>query len=236
MKTNPIFRAEARRALDGKWGDMVLLTFLFLLITQVASLPSNLVPLFTESAPGLASSLNAAGILLTLLLLPMSWSYTITLLRNHRGEPTGLSNLFDGYRDFSRIFTTILLQGIYIFLWSILLIIPGIIKSFSYALTPYILKDEPGLSNNAAIERSMEMMEGHKMQLFLLMLSFIGWIILAIFTCGIGFLWLSPYMYAATAAFYEDVKAEFETKSAAAPAEKPAPAAETNIYDQSEKA
>ena len=112
------------------------------------------------------------------------------------------------FQEYSRILTTKLLQAVYTFLWSLLLLIPGIIKHYSYAMTDYILKDEPELCNNAAIERSMAMMEGNKMKLFLLDLSFIGWAILCLFTFGIGFFVLQPYMQVSHAAFYEDLKAQ----------------------------
>ncbi len=154
-----------------------------------------------------------------MLLLPLGWGYTIIFLNHYRGEATDFGNIFDGYKDFTRILLTMLLQGIYVMLWMLLLIIPGIIKSFSYALIPYILRDYPELQYNSAIELSMKMMEGHKMRLFLLYLSFIGWAILAVLTCGIGFLWLYPYMMTSAAAFYEDVKADYEKANA-----KPAPA------------
>lgn len=75
-------------------------------------------------------------------------------------------------------------------------------------MTDFILKDHPELANNGAIEKSMVMMEGNKMKLFLLDLSFIGWAILCLFTLGIGYLFLQPYMQAAHAAFYEDLKAQ----------------------------
>ena len=84
----------------------------------------------------------------------------------------------------------------------------GIIKSYSYAMTSFILKDEPEMKNNAAIEKSMAMMEGNKMKLFMLDLSFIGWAILCIFTLGIGLLFLQPYVAISRAAFYEDLKAQ----------------------------
>ena len=93
-------------------------------------------------------------------------------------------------------------------LWSLVLVIPGIIKSYSYAMTSFILKDEPEMKNNAAIEKSMAMMEGNKMKLFMLDLSFIGWAILCIFTLGIGLLFLQPYVAISRAAFYEDLKAQ----------------------------
>ena len=103
-----------------------------------------------------------------------------------------------------------LLMYIFIILWSFLFIIPGIVKAFSYAMTPYILEENPELSANDAIDRSRAMMKGHKFDLFYLYLSFIGWGILCLLTLGIGFLWLTPNMSTATAAFYEDVKAEYD--------------------------
>ena len=99
---------------------------------------------------------------------------------------------------------------LFTFLWTLLFIIPGIIKAFSYAMSPYILEENPELSANEAIDRSRAMMKGHKFDLFWLYLSFIGWGFLCIFTLGIGLLWLMPYMQTAEAAFYEDVKAEYE--------------------------
>ena len=77
-------------------------------------------------------------------------------------------------------------------------------------MVSYILKDDPTLKNNAAIEKSMKMMEGHKMQLFLLDLSFLGWVLLSCLTLGLGFLLLIPYIQTTRAHFYEDLKAETE--------------------------
>lgn len=97
------------------------------------------------------------------------------------------------------------LQNIYILLWSLLFVIPGIIASFSYAMTDYILAENPEMSASEAISRSKEMMEGNRLRLFCLEFSFIGWSILCAFTMGIGNLWLTPYRQAATAAFYREV-------------------------------
>lgn len=114
--------------------------------------------------------------------------------------------LFLGFKTYGRVFGTMLLMGVYTALWSLLLVIPGIIKSYSYAMTPYLILDEPELSGDALITKSMRMMEGHKMKLFLLDLSFIGWCLLSIITCGIASLWITPYMQTARAGFYEDIK------------------------------
>ncbi len=141
-------------------------------------------------------------------MIPLEWGFAIMFLMLVRGEKLDISRMFDGYKDFLRIFCTMLLQKVYIFLWTLLLIIPGIIKAFSYAMTSYILKDNPEIKNNEAIEKSMQMMQGHKMDLFLLYLSFIGWAILSVLTLGIGFIFLTPYVNAAVSHFYEDLKEE----------------------------
>ena len=99
---------------------------------------------------------------------------------------------------------------LFTFLWSLLFIIPGIVKCFSYSMTPFILEEHPELGANEAIDHSRAMMKGHKFDLFWLLLSFIGWGFLCLFTFGIGYLWLVPYMDTSISAFYEDVKADYE--------------------------
>ena len=98
-----------------------------------------------------------------------------------------------------------MLQGVYVFLWALLFVIPGIIATYSYAMTSYILAENPELTASEAIDMSKEMMEGNRFRLFCLHMSFIGWAILCVFTFGIGYLWLAPYMQAAQAAFYREV-------------------------------
>ena len=90
-----------------------------------------------------------------------------------------------------------------------MLIIPGIIKALSYSLAPFILADNPEFSANQAIDQSMKMMKGHKMDLFLMMLGYMGLIMLSILALGIPLLWLAPYYQAVLAKFYEEVKADY---------------------------
>lgn len=192
--------------LKGRWSEAALLTFVYCVITCIFS---------ATVGSGINLLVPYIGSLASLLLIPMGWGFNITFLTNHRGEdndPFSIERLFDGYRDFSRIFLTLFLLGIYVFLWSLLLIVPGIIKALSYSMTCYILRDYPELKNNAAIEMSMAMMEGHKADLFWLYLTFIGWGILCILTLGIGYFWLQPYMSSTLANFYEEVKADFLEK------------------------
>ena len=100
------------------------------------------------------------------------------------------------------------LYSLKIFFWTLLFFIPGIVMCFAYAMTPYILEEHPEIGAWDASTRSREMMKGHKFDLFYLYLSFIGWFLLSLLTLGIGFIWLSPYVDAAKAAFYNDLKAE----------------------------
>lgn len=194
IQSNSQIRSAACAALKGHWLEAAMLTFVYMLIAV------------------LVSCIPFVGRVASLLLIPMGWGFAVAFLRNGRGadDPFNISCLFDGYKDFVRIFTTLFLSNVYAFLWALLLIVPGIIKQLSYAMTPYILADKPELNNNKAIELSMAMMEGHKMDLFLMNLIFLCWGILCIFTLGIGYFWLCPYMQASYAKFYEEVKAEYE--------------------------
>lgn len=190
-------RREALASLKGKWGFAILTFFVYSLIT------------------GALSMIPLVGWILSLLAIPLSYGFMTAFLNNARSkEGVKLETLFEGFTNgnYGRILGTLILQSVYTFLWSLLLIVPGIIKSFSYALTPFILKDNPELKFNGAIEKSMDMMRGYKWKLFCLYLSFIGWALLCILTLGIGYLWLAPYMSQSFAHFYLEVKAEYESR------------------------
>ena len=218
MQLNSELRAQARERLEGKWGTFVLMTFLMLVIQTILQIPGYIGSLLEILSPeNVLASLSFSNIsnILSLLALPLSWGLTVSLLRNHREESVDLENLFDGFRGgrYTRVFCAIFLVNLFTFFWALLLIIPGIMKAFSYALTPYIIMDEPELTARQAITRSCEIMQGRRWKLFCLYLSFIGWGILSLLTFGIGFLWLVPYMNASVAAFYEDARAEYEAEN-----------------------
>ena len=218
MQLNSELRAQARERLEGQWGTFVLMTFLMLVIQTILQIPGYIGSLLEVLSPeNVLASLSFSNIsnILSLLALPLSWGLTVSLLRNHREESVDLENLFDGFRGgrYTRVFCALVLVNLFTFLWALLLIIPGIMKAFSYALTPYILLDEPELTARQAITRSCEIMQGRRWKLFCLYLSFIGWGILSLLTFGIGFLWLAPYMNASIAAFYEDARAEYEAEN-----------------------
>jgi uncharacterized membrane protein len=190
----------ALRSLEGNWTKAVVASLIaFLILEIVGSSPSFLV----DPVPGMVWQ----GVI-TIMLLPLAWGFEVFFLRMVREENTDYERLFDGFSQYVRITLAELLKGIYVLLWMLLLIIPGFVKSYSYAMTEFILKDNPEISGEDAICLSMKMMQGNKMQLFLLDLSMIGWLILSFLTLGIGFLFLSPYIETACAHFYEDLKKE----------------------------
>jgi uncharacterized membrane protein len=200
MKTISEYKDMALQSLEGKWGKAAIATLIvFIILELFGSSPS----FFMDPIP----SMVLQGVL-SVLLLPLAWGYITFFLRIIRDENLDYGHLFDGFNQYFRIFLAELLKGIYILLWALLLIIPGLIKEYSYAMTEFILKDNPEMSGEEAICESMRLMQGHKMQLFLLDLSMIGWLILSFLTLGIGLLFLMPYNYTAHAHFYEDLKAK----------------------------
>ena len=129
--------------------------------------------------------------------------YMINFVQNKKKS---LKELFTNFKNYKKIIITYLYQIKNIFLWALLLIIPGIIKKYSYSLVPYILIDNKNLKAKDILKLSEDMMKGHKKDLFILNLSFIGWYILSYFTFGILLLWLAPYMLVTTANFYNEIK------------------------------
>ena len=116
------------------------------------------------------------------------------------------TTVFDGCDDFGSNLVLGVMHTLIITLWTFLLIIPGIIKSYSYALAYYIKADNPEYTWRECLTESEIMMRGYKMKLFMLHLSFIGWAFLSLFTFGIGFLWVNTYQQTATAIFYQELK------------------------------
>lgn len=194
-------RATAAAALKGKWGDAVLTTLVLLAIVMVASV--------------ILAFCGPLSLVATIGAVVLEAALMVAFLKMIRtGETIKTECIFSFFKE-TRLWVTMLLVFVYTFLWSLLFIIPGVIKGLAYAMTPFILNDNPNLQNNEAIELSMAMMDGHKWDLFCLQLSFIGWALLCTLTFGIGYLWLLPYIYTSYAAFYEDVKAEYETRAIA---------------------
>lgn len=194
MKANSIIRSEALAVLRGNWGSAVLLCLVYTILVGIVGAvgSSIMVPIIAW----FVQPVLAIGLCLAFL----------GLIRD--GKRLELNSLFSAFNKtyYWKSIGVMLLSFLYTFLWTLLLIIPGIIKSLSYSLAMYIVADEPEIGYDEAIEKSMAMMDGHKMQLFLMTLHFLLIGLLCVLTLGIGFLWGVPYMQAVTANFYLAVR------------------------------
>lgn len=209
MKSNQYYKNEALSALRGNWANALVATIILVALALFFSSNDAINSYYQRIVinPFIGYSLTFVS-LFVLLPLAVGYSNSMRVLLE-TGDNRLTNNSFSlGFGNWLHVVWGMILSTIYIFLWTLLLIIPGIIKSYSYALTPYILVEHPEMSANEAIEESMRLMDGHKFDLFYLQLSFIGWAILSILSLGLGFFWLIPYQMTAQAAFYRDIKNE----------------------------
>ena len=203
MKQNFEYRKAALELLKGNWSSVIVISVFMFILECIAQ---------TSFAFFIPTEYNGITTLVANLLLffPLVYVFKIHLLALSR---EGKKIVFSEYltnlkKKYSRAVPVMGLICLYVMLWTILLVIPGIIKGYSYAMASYISIDNEELSAEECVQRSIKMMEGHKMQLFLLDLSFFGWVLLSILTLGIGLLWLAPYQETAHIKFYEDLKSK----------------------------
>lgn len=233
-------RTNAREALRGNWGVAMLVSLLAGIISgggsgggvnfQFNVDVSDFSELSMELSGGAGALLtglfSVLGIVLAilavaLLLVFMALSgvmalgesrYNLNLIDRKEAE---VRDLFTQFYRFKDAFVMEGLRTLFITLWSLLLVIPGIVASYSYAMAPYILLEDPYCSGSEALARSKAMMYGNKLDLFLLDLSFFGWTLLCLLTGGIGYLWLNPYQKASRASFYRSLvggRAHYQTQ------------------------
>lgn len=216
--TSSELRAIARRNLEGTWGISVGVALVAALLGGLIvgtgsninfnfneDTVRNLPPIFWTVLLPLVSVAGLLGIVSFILGGTVELGYAKFLLKQYDRKQLQFSDLFSQFERFGTGFAQKFLRTLFTVLWSLLFIIPGIVKGLSYAMTPFILEEHPEMTASEAIKASQKLMDGHKMDLFILGLTFIGWQILACLTMGIGFLFLNPYMNAAYAAFYRSV-------------------------------
>ena len=152
--------------------------------------------------PGLAVTLLVGG--------PLSYSAARMFLKQSAdGRPMDLRDLLAGFTDdFSGSFLLNLMQTIFIALWSLLLVVPGVIKSLSWSMSFYIRAEHPEYGWKECMDASAALTDGHKAELFVLYLSFVGWYIVGALCLGVGDLWVQAYMQATLAQCYNCLKAQ----------------------------
>ena len=186
-------KAAAKLQISGKIGVLFLITLIIGLISGAASALLNLIP---------GGSIIAAVIITPAFSLSVVRVY-LSLLG---GAKPKASDAFSGFDDFWSAFKVTFLVGLFTFLWSLLFVIPGIVKTYAYSMSMYILAENKGKPALECINESKAMTNGHKMDLFVLNLSFIGWAMLVGLTFGIAGIWVLPYMNATMANAYQSLK------------------------------
>ncbi len=203
ISTNKDLRARAREELKGKWKNPVLVALIYFLICFVIKILSHFLITFHDLyfiLASLAISLSLSGALIVGFI-----NYFLNFIKP---EKPSLILMFSGFNNFLTSLGIYLWFSLWLFIWSLLLIIPGIIKSLSYSLAFYIINENPKIGIRNALRMSQKMTYGYKMKIFLLKLSFLGWIILGALPLGIGLLWVIPYIQVSCTKQYVELKRE----------------------------
>jgi len=211
MKNSSFFRTVARQSLAGKWGTAVFAGIVASMLGASGNFSMDIElnsDLKVVLSPSMITALLVSLALTIIIGSIISVGYANFNIKLVDGKFVSIGDLFTYFNHFKTIIFTSLLKIVKIFLWSLLFIIPGIIALYNYALSDYILAENPELTPSEALEKSKSIMYGNRFRLFCLELSFIGWAFLCVFTFGIGVLWLNPYQQAAIAAFYRHLSYE----------------------------
>lgn len=192
-----LLKQKAKDSLKGKYADAIIVILISAVLGGISGFISGLgegLEIFSLQILG-----DIISFLVTALITFGSLSFFLKISRN---EEVTYQELFSKTKMFVPYLLISLLVGIFTFLWSLLFIIPGIIAAISYSQSFLIALDNPDIDPMEAIRESKRLMNGHKMEYFILNLSFLGWAILGIFTFGILYFWLIPYMSVTQANFY----------------------------------
>lgn len=199
-KNSAYYRGVARGNLQNNWGTAILVGLIIFGISFLAGL-ANIIPLVG----------SIASIVISGPLIVAEFRYFIAL--NKKENPTVGTAFTNFGKDFLGNVGAYILQSIYTFLWMLLFIIPGIIKTYAYSMTLFLKSKNPEMKAGEAIDLSQKIMDGKKWKLFCLEISFIGWALLSILTLGIGLLFLLPYISASHVAFFEDAYVAYQAKT-----------------------
>ena len=196
-------KARARESLKGNYKESIKLFFLCFLVCIGITVVFSIIEENIEINGLLAFILAFIPTLVVYGLYPGFYSFFLKISRN---EEVSCKELFKYRNLFLVTIGTTLMVSIFIFLGTLLFIIPGIIKAISYSMAFYVLAENPNMSATEALNESKAIMEGHKMDYFVLSLSFIPWYLLVVVTFGIAALYVGPYISLTTTNFYHNVK------------------------------
>ena len=180
---------DARHALSGKW----LFAIVMFIALGVYQAGAHVIPVIGSLALFLFAGSVAVG-------------YNRFSLAISRGTTPEAGIVLSGFKNFATNTIAFILMFVFVLLWMLLLVIPGIVKAYAYSQTLYILAEHPSMAGIEAITKSRELMHGNKLKLFGLSLYMLGLAILCVLTLGIGFIWMMPYQNVVFARFYDDLK------------------------------
>lgn len=175
---------RARQSLASHWVEAAIATLIFLILTSL--LDSTVIGL--------------------LIAGPLMFGYILYCMCLADTGQSRMDLLFQGFSRFADTMVAGLLVTLAIGIGSIFLIVPGIWLACGFSMTFFLMADDPNLSGTTALQQSWNMMKGHKWEYFCLMLRFIGWILLSIITCGVLYLWVTPYMTIASLGYYRKLR------------------------------
>lgn len=209
-------KMRAKEALQGKWIIAIAVTIIALILNNIHLSTDTSIFRFSGGwmehlrvlSPLSSVSSSISSLINFILSGPVAYGVAFFYLNILREDEARVESMFQGFKRFLDTLLAYLFISIFTFLWFLLLIIPGIIAGLSYSMTYYILIDHPELTPLEAIRLSKEIMVGHKGELFVLGLSFIGWFFLGLITFGVGLLYVIPYFNATLAEFYLSIKGE----------------------------
>lgn len=205
------YKSFAKQQLQGRWGIPILITVIITIITSIFAIP-DMIRTISESSNVMASENIDQYILAMSELSSSNTSFISTIIQaivagilslaslnvyiqmTRSPEPVSFSLFIEGLNNWFKATLATLWQFIWLFLWSLLFIIPGVIKSIEYSMMFYIIAEYKNISVTKAMKISMIITKGHKMDIFLLELSFIGWVLLSCLTLGLGLIILEPYV------------------------------------------
>ncbi|MDV0429891.1 DUF975 family protein [Lactiplantibacillus sp. DA1] len=241
QKTRAELKTEVKQLFKGRWKDAILLCIIISLLTifgvmsdyssrmrsgdtssngetvkQLGTLTGSDLSLILAVVVGFLFVQLVVALVIQLFRIGTSYAM-LDWVRQPEREIHPVSDSTIGFtkRYGWALVGLIIYKAMLVFLWSLLLIVPGIIKAYAYTQTFYVYKDmlattsagRPRPRYRDAVTRSRQLMKGHKWQLFVLQLSFLGWALLSVLTAGIGQLWLTPYTYGVFANYYDNLQA-----------------------------
>lgn len=203
-----LLKEDAKTKLSGNWPKAAVVTFIVWLLTDAFTqdaVNDAVIKIGNSGAISVNSTNGLFSIISLLVAGPLAIGVVYFYMKIESGDEPNISLVFDGFQDFKRGFLFHLISMMFVVLWGLLLIVPGIIAAIRYSMGYYLMVENPDMSPMEALRESSELMKGHKMDFLMFAISFIGWVIVSALTVGLGFLLLVPYYQMAKLNFYREI-------------------------------